>query len=177
MRSETAPTYSPKDGLATLVLARHTTYGAAINFVAVDQNKKFVASVRGKAHAIASLPPGEYTFYLIAETTDPIRATIEAGRTYVIETRVRPGFWKAQATAEAVRRNTPRFAEAAAWIKESKPLVPDGNGGQQWVDAHADNIAQRISKVDAVWSSKDAEWQAQHTLATDDGFLADELKL
>lgn len=177
MRPETTPVYAPKDGLATLVLARHTTYGAAINFVAVDQNKRFVASVRGKSHAIAQLPPGEYTFYLIAETTDPIRATIEAGRTYVIETRVRPGFWKAQATAEAVRRNTPRFVEAAEWIKESKALVPDGNGGQEWVNGHVDNITQRMSKVDAVWPQKDPEWQAQHTLAADDGYLASELKL
>jgi hypothetical protein len=177
MRPETAPVYSPKDGLATLVLARHTTYGAAINFVAVDQNKRFVAAVRGKAHSITSLPPGEYTFYLLAETTDPIRATLEAGRTYVIETRVRPGFWKAQATAEAVRRNTPRFAEAAEWIKASKPTVPEGNGGQEWVDDHADNISQRITKVDGVWSSKDPEWQAQHTLSAEDGYLAGELSL
>jgi hypothetical protein len=177
MRSETTPVYAPKEGVATLVLARHTTYGAAINFVAVDQNKRFVASVRGKAHAIATLPPGQYTFYLIAETTDPIRATIEAGRTYVIETRVRPGFWKAQATAEAVRRNTPRFAEAAEWIKSSQALVPEGNDGQAWVDGHAANITQRITKVDAVWPTKDGDWQAQHTLAADDGYLASELKL
>lgn len=177
MRPETAPTYAPKDGLATLVLARHTTFGAAINFVAVDQNKRFVASVRGKSHAIAQLPPGQYTFYLIAETTDPIRATIEAGRTYVIETRVRPGFWKAQATAEAVRRDTPRFVEAVEWIKESKPLVPEGNGGQEWVNDHADNIGERMSKVDAVWASKSSEWQAQHTLSAEDGYLANELKL
>jgi len=177
MRPETAPVYTPQSGVATLILARHTTYGAAINFVAVDQNKKFVSSVRGKAHAITQLPPGQYTFYLIAETTDPIRATIEAGRTYVIETRVRPGFWKAQATAEAVKRGTPRFDEAAGWIKESKPLVPEGNGGQEWVNSHGDNITQRIAKVDSVWLEKDAEWQAQHTLAAEDGYLPGELKL
>jgi len=95
----------------------------------------------------------------------------------VIETRVRPGFWKAQATAEAVRRNTPRFAEAAEWIKSSEALVPEGGGGQAWVDGHAANISERIAKVDSVWASKDSEWQAQHTLAADDGYLADELKL
>ena len=176
MKPAAAPSYQPQQGLATLVFARHTTYGAAINFVAVDQNRRFVAAVRGKAHAITQLPPGQYTFYLIAETTDPIKATLEAGRTYVIETRVRPGFWKAQATAEAVRRNTSRFTEAAGWIKESSPLVPDGSG-QQWVDEHADNIAARIAKVDAVWAQKDGEWQAQHTLAPEDGYLPGELKL
>lgn len=177
MKPATAPTYTPAQGMATLVFARHTTFGASVNFVAVDQNKRFVAAVRGKAHAITQLPPGQYTFYVIAETTDPIRATIEAGRTYVIETRVRPGVWKAQATAESVRRNTPRFAEAAGWIKASSPIVPDGTDGQVWVDEHAEDIAQRIAKVDAVFPTKDAEWQAAHTLSAEDGFLPNELQL
>jgi hypothetical protein len=177
MRTETAPVYKPQDGMATVVFARHTNFGGAINFVAVDQNRKFVAGMKGKAHAVTMLPPGQYVFYIVAENTDIIRATLEAGRTYVIEARVRMGFWKAQVTAESVRRNTPRFTEAPTWINGTPALVPDGSSGQQWVDGHADNIAKRIDKVNAAFDQKDPEWQAQHTLAPEDGYLPDEFKV
>jgi hypothetical protein len=176
MRPETAPKYVPPTGMATVVFARHTNFGGAINFVAVDQNRKFVAGMKGKAHAVATLAPGDYTFYVIAENTDVIHAKLEADRTYVIEARVRMGVWKAQVTAESVRRNTPRFAEAPSWIKGTDALVPNGSTGQQWVDSHGDNIAKRIAQTDAAWAQKDASWQAQHTLAPEDGYAQAEFK-
>ncbi len=174
MRAESAPVYAPQSGAATVVFARPSNFGGAINFVAVDQNRKFVAAMKGKAHTVTMLPPGAYTFYIIAENTDAIRANLEAGRTYVIEARVRMGFWKAQVTAESVRRNTPRFAEAPGWIKGTRALVPDGSNGQQWVDAHGDNIGKRITQIDAAWNQKDAVWQGQHTLAAEDGYASGE---
>jgi hypothetical protein len=177
MRTETAPVYAPASGLASVVFARHTNFGGPINFVAVDQRRKFVAGMKGKAHAVSMLPPGEYVFYIIAENTDVIHATLEAGRTYVIEARVRMGFWKAQVTAESVRRGTPRFAEAPHWVQGTPALVPDGNSGQAWVDGHDDNIAKRISKVQSNWAKKDPSWQAQHTLSAEDGYLPDEFNV
>jgi hypothetical protein len=177
MRAETSPKYAPAAGTATLVFVRHSNFGGAINFVAVDQNKKFVAALRGPQHAITQLTPGEYTFYVVSENTDVIKATVEAGRTYVIETRVRPGFMKAQVTAESVRRDTPRFSEALTWIRETPALVPADTDGQAWVDDHADNIQKRIAKVDTNFEKKPADWQDQHTLRPEDGYTSDEFKL
>ncbi len=177
MRAETNPVYAPRDGMAMVVFARAANSGGTVDFVAVDQHRKFVAGMKGKAHAMTMLPPGDHTLYLVAENTDVIHATLEAHRTYLIETRVGAGPSRVQVTAESVRRNTPRFAEALAWIHGTRALVPDGSSGQSWVDSHGDNIAERIAQVDAGWSQKDANWQAQHTLVAEDGYLEDEFRV
>lgn len=176
MKTVSNPVYHSGEGQATVVFARHTHFGAAISFMVVDEQKHFVAGLRGKTHAIAQVTPGPHRFYVLAESTEPIHATLEAGRTYVIETRVRSGWWVARATAEAVRRGTPRFAEAPGWISSSSPLAPEGSDGQLWVDGHAANIDAKISTVEGIWAAKDPEWQAAHTLAPDDGYLPNELR-
>jgi hypothetical protein len=176
MREVRSPVYAPSGGMATVVFARHTHFGGAINFVVVDHNQRFIAGLKGQAHAIAMVPPGEYRFYVIAENTEVIHATLQPGRMYVVEARVRTGFWKARVTAEAVRRNTERFAEALSWIKETPALVPDGSRGQDWADSHRDNIRARSADIEAAWLEQDGNWQAQHTLAAEDGYLTEELR-
>jgi hypothetical protein len=169
MRPQTAASYTPREGMATVIFLRDSRLGSKINFPIVDQRRAFIGNVRGGQHAIAQVPAGQHTFYVIAENVEPLRATLEAGRTYLIVTRPRMGWGKARVTVQPV--SAASFAALREQLSETTAMVPDEASAGSWLEQNRSSVEGRIAAAEKAWSEADAAWRKSHTLALEDGVL------
>ncbi len=160
----------------TLVLMRNTRFGGAVEFYVVDAEGRFIGGTTKSMHGVVSLPAGEYMLYVVGENSDPVHAVFAAGRTYVMQTQVRIGVWKARVTAAPIRRNMAEFAEIGDWIRGTRAWVPIPAEGAQWAQSNADNVRERIQSANEAWAEQTPEWQAQHSFAAEDGLTAEEVR-
>jgi len=173
MRPATKPNYVSEQR-STVVFVRDSRIGSAINFPIVDERREFVGNVRGKQHAIAELPAGAHTFYVLAENVEPVHADLLPGRMYIVETRPRMGWGKSRVTAEAVK--AARIAAVRSNITNTTAMEPDAAQGKAWVDAHRADIETRIASADQAWAEADPEWKSQHTLSAQDSIPSAQFK-
>jgi hypothetical protein len=167
MRPVDQPSYAPRHGAATVVFVRDYFNGRKINFPIVDEKLRFVGNVRGNQHAIAQVPAGSHTFYVIAETAELVRATLEAGAVYVISTRPRAGWGKLRVSARPA--SAAEFADFWQAVRDTTAMVPEPSAGAAWVAAHRASIAKKLASAEQDWQQADVPWRQEHTLSAKDG--------
>lgn len=167
--------YSPAEGAATVIFVRHSNLGKKINFPVVDRNGAFVASLRGKMHAVVQVAPGTHSFFVLAENAEQVDLEAEAGRVYVIETRPRMGWGKARVTVEGVHRGSERFGEAGTWIRSTPAHRPNAAEGATWAAEHADSIRSKVARAANDFREADEEYRAARSLGVGDGYLPEEI--
>jgi hypothetical protein len=163
------------EGQAVVVFVRHSRLGKKVSFPIVTEGGQFVAILRGQMHATVSVPAGHHRFFVLAENADVVEVNAEPGRVYVVETRPRMGWGKARVTVEAVKRETPRFAEAPEWIRDTPGFTPDPVAGAAWASEHRENIMERVQSGLTDWNAGDAAYRASRTLEAGDGYLPAEI--
>jgi hypothetical protein len=159
---------------ALIVFVRPAKLGKAVKFYVVDEDKRFLTMLKGNQHVMIAVEPGKHTFYVISENAGLVRADLAAGRTYVIETRPKMGMGKARVAVQPVLRNTPRFAESAKWLRDTKPYDPDLEDGANWVRKHQPVVQKRIGKAEEDWSRGDESYRATLSMSAEDGRTQEE---
>lgn len=168
--------YGAKSTHANVIFVRHTSSSEDPDFVVLDASGNFVATLSGDMHTVVELEPGDHAFYVLAENSEPLRATLEAGRTYVVETRPHAGFSKGTGVVvEAVAIE--RLAEVRGWVSTTPAMIPNRAQGQAWVKQRKRQIQQKIATAEADWARKDVFWRKKHTVRPTNGLTADQLGL
>jgi hypothetical protein len=89
------PTPEPESGKALLYVLRPTMYGNKIQSkLGIDG--QWVGLNRGRNYFFVQLDPGEHYLCSKSENRSTMALTVEAGKTYFVEQKVRMGFMKAR---------------------------------------------------------------------------------
>ena len=170
------PDYGAPPDRAHVIFVRHTSAQSEHDFVVLDSDGGYVATLRGNMHTVVDLAPGEHTFYVLAENAERLRATLEAGRTYIVETRPHAGFAAGDGVVvEAVPIE--RLAEVRGWVSTTSAMVPDQAQGDAWVAQRKRQIDQKIASAEASWLEQDVFWRRKHTVQPTHGLTASQLGL
>ena len=89
----------PEPGKALVVFLRPSFVGGAIAstvYDAPDGGDTFLGALGHKDKLAVQMAPGVHRLMVIAENADFLDATLEAGKTYYVLIRSRPGVWKAR---------------------------------------------------------------------------------
>jgi hypothetical protein len=91
----THPTPEPLEGKALVYVLRPATLGFAIQTkLAVDG--EWVGANRSRNYFFLNLDPGEHYFCSKSENRSSLAVTLEAGKTYFLEQKIKMGFMKAR---------------------------------------------------------------------------------
>ena len=139
----------PAEGKALVVFMRPSFYGGAISssiYDAPDGGTTFLGVLKYKDKVAVQMDPGVHRLMVIAENADFLDATFEAGKTYYVLVKARPGVWKARFSLIPVHNKAdaeyslqmPDFAEwtkgtsfvektgeADAWYEDNKVSVEE----------------------------------------------------
>lgn len=103
---------------ALVYILRPTFVGIAIKMWAFVDDQ-FIGVTHGKNYTYALVAPGEHVFWSKAENVSAFKMNVEAGKTYYLQQKVRPGGFRAHV----------KFAEAEdskvkKYFKKSKYVTP-----------------------------------------------------
>ena len=172
--SGAAATPSPSN--AVVVFLRPSSFGGAIQASVYDtgaQEDKFVGIVSAGDKLAYAAEPGDHLFMVIAENADFMIAHLDAGKTYYVDVRPRPGMWKARFSLlpihndPAAKYNT-QSQEFQHWL-EKTAWVEKGPGADQWYREHASDIREKKLDYMRKWDRMEASDKANLTLKPSDG--------
>jgi len=89
----------PEPGKALVVFLRPSFYGGGISssvFDAPDGPDTYIGVLKHKDKVAYQAEPGAHRFMVVSENADFVDATLDAGKTYYVLVKARPGAWKAR---------------------------------------------------------------------------------
>lgn len=89
----------PEPGKALVVFLRPSFYGGAISssvYDAPDGSTTFLGVLKYQDKLAVQFEPGQHRLMVVSENADFLDATLEAGKTYYVLVKARPGAWKAR---------------------------------------------------------------------------------
>ncbi len=169
-----APVQQP--GKAVVVFMRPSSFGGAIQASVYDTNPaedKFVGIVSAGTKLAYAAEPGDHLFMVIAENADFMIAHLDAGKTYYVDVRARPGWWKARFSLlpihnDATAKYNVQSQEFGKWQAKTQ-WVGEKPQARQWFLEH--KAAIREKKLDYLkkWNAMSAADKAVLTLHAGDG--------
>lgn len=169
----------PAEGKALVVFMRPSFYGGLIAstvYDTTDTDTTFIGSVGYKQKMAYQADPGFHRFMVIAENADFVDATLEAGKTYYVLVRARPGAWKARFSL------IPLPADPAAEFSIAKPdfaewqaatsYVQTTAAGTAWYEAHRAEIEAKKADYLEKWNRMLPADKAELTIRAEDGVAA-----
>lgn len=88
---EGKPAINPKSGKAVLVIIRTTPFGGG-QIIDNYLDGKMIGQTQGKVFFISEVTPGVHYLIAHADNTDTARLNFEAGRIYLLQQGIYPGF-------------------------------------------------------------------------------------
>lgn len=80
-------------------------------------DEQFIGVTYGKQYTYALVEPGEHVFWSKSENVSGLRMTVEAGKTYHLQQKIRPGGWKASVKLiEAEASEVPKFFKKCKYV-------------------------------------------------------------
>jgi hypothetical protein len=162
---------TPKPDQALIVFLRASKLGYAISSslfdVTTDENK-FLGVFKAGIKIGYDVAPGEYTFMVIGESADFMKAKVEAGKTYYVVVAPRMGWNKARFSLDPLRQADLAGDEFAKWNK-STYFVENTPETIEWAEKNANDISNKRARYWEKWSEKTDAEKASQTLNPEDG--------
>jgi hypothetical protein len=96
----------PSEGKALVYIMRSNDLGGGINFRVYNKDV-FLGALPSRAYFTYECEPGEHLFWAASENRDFVEASLEAGKTYVIDLRAKMGAFIAAVGVEPYSPNNP----------------------------------------------------------------------
>lgn len=160
-----------RQGESMVVFMRPSAMGMAVAASVFDvsgPDTKFVGIVNYGTKVAYPLTPGEYTFMVVGESADFMRAKVLAGRTYHVLVTPRPGVWKARFSFRPVRPHELDGGDFAGWMSATH-FVENSDQTRQWAVQNSPDITSKRAEYWPQWMSKPEEQRASQTLNAEDG--------
>jgi len=166
----------PEPGKALVVFLRPGFVGGAIAstvYDAPDGGDTFLGALSYKDKLAVQMAPGVHRLMVIAENADFLDATLEAGKTYYVLIRSRPGVWKARfsllpmhnrADAEynVLGADFTDWNAACSFVEKT----PDADA---WYAEHKASVDEKKAGYLEKWNRMAAEDRAVLVLQPEDG--------
>lgn len=115
----------PTENTATLYIVRTSSLGAAVNFKFFMDDQYLGKFNYGKYFKL-EVPDGEHIIWAKAENRSFVKATLEAGQTYIINAEPQMGALKASVNLKAINDPTEKeMSRIIKYIEKKKLLVYD----------------------------------------------------
>jgi hypothetical protein len=160
-----------RHGESMVVFMRPSAMGMAIAssvFDVTGPEAKLVGIVNHGTKVAYPVKPGEYTFMVVSESADFMRATVLPGRTYHALVTPRPGLWKARFSFRPVRQSELGGSEFADWDAATQ-FVTNSPASQNWAMQNAADVNSKRAQYWPEWMSKPPHQQLSQTLNAEDG--------
>lgn len=169
-----APT--PEPGKALVVFFRPSFMGRAVEstvYEAPDSETKFLGVVSYKTRLAYQADPGSHRFMVVGENADFVDATLDAGKTYYILVRSRPGMWKARFSLLPVHpaadaKYSTQSADFKEWMDKTS-FVQTTPAADAWYQEHKADIEAKKADYLQRWNHMAAPDRAVLTLHAEDG--------
>lgn len=161
---------------ATVVFLRPSSFGGAIQASVYDthtQDDTFVGIVSAGTKLAYAAEPGDHLFMVVAENADFMIAHLDAGKTYYVDVRPRPGMWKARFSLlpihnDSTAKYNTQSQDFQHWL-EKTDWVKKGPGADQWYREHTSDIREKKLDYMRKWDRMEASDKANLTLSASDG--------
>lgn len=161
---------------STIAFMRSSSVGSLIKtsiYDVTDGQIKFLGIMKNKTRIDYKLPPGKYTFMVVAEAADFMQAEITSGKTYYSLITPRMGVWKARFSIIPVRsdgatdfkHDKKKFNKILKKVK----LVEIDDKARKWYQKHKNSVAKKKVKYWTKWQEKSATDTAARTMRPEDG--------
>ena len=131
----------PQEGHALVYVFRPATVGGAIKTWAFADDDLLMVS-KHKAYSFAQVPAGKVLFWTKSENTSAIELDVEAGKTYYLKVKIKPGFGKARVQILHIDK-----AEAEAYFKKCSYVEATEEGVAHAVEIVANRKHRAENKV------------------------------
>jgi hypothetical protein len=166
----------PAEGRALVVFMRPSFYGGAISssiYDAPDGGTTFLGVLKHKDKIAVQMEPGVHRLMVIAENADFLDVTLEAGKTYYVLVKARPGVWKARFSLIPVHNRAdaeyslqmPDFAE---W-NQATSFVEKTSEADAWYEENKVSVEEKKSGYLVKWNKMLPEERAELVLHPEDG--------
>lgn len=166
----------PAEGKALVVFMRPSFYGGAISssiYDAPDGGTTFLGVLKYKDKVAVQMDPGVHRLMVIAENADFLDAMFEAGKTYYVLVKARPGVWKARFSLIPVHNKAdaeyslqmPDFAE---WTKGTSFVEKTGEA-DAWYEENKVSVEEKKTDYLVKWNKMLPEERAELVLNAEDG--------
>jgi hypothetical protein len=144
-------------------------YGQSVSLHDVSGNDtKLLGIVKGGTKVSYDVVPGEYTFMVVGEAADFMKATVAAGKIYYVLVTPRVGFWQARYSLRPLRQSDFVNPDFPKW-ESSTYLVDNTPESEEWAKKHATDIEKKRARYWPEWSAKTLEERDPQTLKLEDG--------
>lgn len=109
----------PSEGKSVIYFLRTTAVGSLMNFRYFD-TFKYLGKFNGRSYLRYECDPGEHIFWIKAENTDVLKANLEAGKTYLVETNATIGAFSAAARFKLIDFNNEKQLKRINRLFEKK---------------------------------------------------------
>jgi hypothetical protein len=172
--SGTSATVSPDE--ATVVFLRPSSFGGAIQssvYDVTDGKTQFGGIVSAKTQVSMHVPAGTHLFMVVAENADFMNATLDAGKTYYVLVKPRPGMWKVRFSLIPIHKDAGAeyslaSADFSKWKSKSAPVAKTPAADAWYAQHQADIEAKRLDYMKK-WEVMAPEDKATLTLHAEDG--------
>ncbi|GAB3382280.1 hypothetical protein [Lysobacter fragariae] len=169
----------PAEGKAMVVFLRSSFVGSLIAssvYDAPDSGDTFFGVVMSKDKLAVQVEPGEHRFMVISENADFMDATLEAGKTYYVLIKPRPGAWKARFSLIPIHNKADaeynlQMADFAKWMAATTytEKTPDA---EAWYTENKASIDEKKTGYLVKWNKMAPEDRAVLVLHPEDGVVA-----
>ncbi len=98
----------PSKGKSVIYFLRTTSLGSIMNIRYFD-GEKYLGKFNGRSYIRYECEPGEHTFWIKAENTDVLKADLQEGKVYLVETNATMGAFSAGARFQLIKWNKKRI--------------------------------------------------------------------
>lgn len=162
---------TPQPDQALIIFMRSSYTGSAISaslFDVTEDETKFIGIMYNNTKVCYDVDPGEYTFMVIGESADFMKATVEAGKTYYALVTPRPGVWKARFSLRPLRQSDFDSSNFSKWDSKTR-LVKNTPDSEAWAVDNGEDIKEKRADYWPAWCELSPETQAEMTLNPEDG--------
>lgn len=148
-----------------------------MTFLVFEADRTCVAEVGGREARVVPMEPGTHRLYVSGYKTERIELTLEAGRTYFVRLYTVQRTMARKSEVTLVRRGSSSYMELRNSLDGAYITHPSHD--RCWgkpLRERKNRTARRIVEGDADWNDGGSAYQAEHTLAPDEGFAAEELE-
>ena len=144
----------PTEGKALVYIMRSNDLGGGMNFRVYNRDV-FLGALPSRAYFTYECDPGEHLFWAASENRDFVEASLEAGKTYVIDLRAKMGAVIAAVGVEPYSPNNPTHVKRIE--KVLKKHINANVTGEDRTQEKAESIAKALEAYNKIKDNKNSK--------------------
>jgi len=175
MQKVAAPqAYEPGSDTAVVLFIRPSGLAPASVATITDSDNRFLGDSLAHSHFGVEVDPGEHLFVVWGETTNALKATVEAGRVYYVNVDTQMGVLTPRYQLLALKPGGANWDKVAEWLSSTDQLRRDDQAARSFEQTKGSEIVERSASAQQNYASYSEEERAERTLVSKDGLRTEQ---